>query len=155
MAKDRDERDEHNAVLLDSDLFFVVKIADTLKHLGYATHTVRTARDFAQALATQPPRVALVNTAARGVDFTQALAAAREAGVPTIAYGAHVDLATQQQAREAGATVVVANSRLAADLPAIVARALRRGADASETSADDGATSPARLPIPDQKPNDQ
>jgi DNA-binding NtrC family response regulator len=126
--------DQREVLLLDTDLFFVVKISDTLKHAGYTTRALRNEQDFAQALGSHRPLVALVNTAARGVDYARALAAARAAAVPSIAYGSHVDLATQQAARDAGATVVVSNSRLAADLPGIVARALQRGAtDSSPT----------------------
>ena len=136
------------AVVLDSDLFFVVKIADTLKYAGLTTRTVRTERDFAQALAARRPAVVLVNTAARGVDYAGALAVARDAGIPSVAYGAHVDIATQAAARAAGATVVVSNSRLSADLPGIVARALRRGTEAAELETD-VAAEPGEAPSGD------
>jgi DNA-binding NtrC family response regulator len=122
-------------LLLDTDLFFVVKVTDTLKHAGYTTHSVRNERAFAQALSARRPIAALVNTAARGVDYVEALAAARAVAVPAVAYGPHGDLAAQQSARDAGATLVVSNSRLAADLPGIIARALRQG-PASESCAE-------------------
>jgi hypothetical protein len=55
--------------------------------------------------------------------------------VPVIAFGSHVDLETQAEARKAGATRVIANSKLAADLPGIVQRALRKGvAEGGETA---------------------
>jgi DNA-binding NtrC family response regulator len=117
----------HDALLLDNDLFFSVKVADTLKHVGYRTRTVRALDAFVQVLTTAPlPTVALVNTGARGLDWRAAIAAARQAAVPIIAFGSHVDTQTQQEARDLGATSVIANSKLAADLPAVVARALRR-----------------------------
>jgi hypothetical protein len=117
----------HAALLLDNDLFFSVKIADTLKHVGYRTRTVRALDAFAQALAAdQPPTVALVNTGARSLDWRAAITAARRVGVPTIAFGSHVDMQTQQEARDLGATSVIANSKLASDLPGVVARTLRR-----------------------------
>jgi DNA-binding response OmpR family regulator len=115
-------------LLLDNDLFFAVKIRDTLAHAGYATHQARTLADFGRRLAEERPALVIVNTAARGVDWRAAIAAGREARVPVLAFGAHVDLATQAAAREAGATRVVANSRLAADLPGTVARTIRLGA---------------------------
>lgn len=116
------------ALLLDSDLFFSVKVTDTLKYVGYQTRTLRRVEDFAAALGGSPrPVVALVNTAARGVDWRAGIAAAHTAGVPVIAFGSHVDLATQEAARQAGATSVVANSKLASDLPGVVARTLQRG----------------------------
>ena len=118
------------ALLLDSDLFFAVKVAETLKHAGYATRSVRRAEDFSTALADAGadarPGVALVNAGARGLEWRSAVEMARAAGVPVVVYAPHVDVATHDAARAAGATSVIANSKLAADLPAVVARALRR-----------------------------
>jgi len=68
-----------------------------------------------------------VDTAARGVDWQAAIRAARAMGAPVVAFGSHVDLATQEAARRAGATSVIANSKLASDLPGVVERAMRRG----------------------------
>jgi DNA-binding NtrC family response regulator len=126
---------QRSALLLDNDLFFVAKITTTLKHAGYTTRTARTLDAFMQGLAGKPD-VALVNTAARGVDWRAGITAARDADVPVIAFGSHVDLETQAEARKAGATRVIANSKLAADLPGIVERALRAGAvrDEDETA---------------------
>ena len=115
---------QRSALLLDNDLFFVAKITTTLKHAGYPTRTARTLDAFTQGLA-EKPDIALVNTAARGVDWRAGIAAARAANVPVIAFGSHVDLETQAEARKAGATRVIANSKLATDLPGIVERALR------------------------------
>ena len=128
-------------LLLDSDLFFVVKVRTTLQHAGYTVQTARTAADFtrrlaaaAAAAAAAAPALALVNTAIAGQDWRGAITAARAAGIPVIAFGSHVDLETQQQAREAGATRVIANSKLAADLPGIVARTLRATSPATRPS---------------------
>jgi DNA-binding NtrC family response regulator len=135
---DEDEQSDQahrTALLLDNDLFFVAKITTTLKHAGYATRTARTLDAFTQGFA-EKPDIALVNTAARGVDWRAGIVAAREAGVPVIAFGSHVDLVTQAEARKAGATRVIANSKLATDLPGIVERALRAGSarDEDETT---------------------
>jgi DNA-binding NtrC family response regulator len=115
-------------LLLDNDLFFSVKIADTLKHVGFHTRTVRQLDAFRTALAERPPTLVLVNTGARGLDWRAAITAARKAPspVPVVAFGSHVDLQTQQDARDLGATSVIANSKLASDLPGVVARALDR-----------------------------
>ena len=121
-------------LLLDSDLFFVVKVRTTLQHAGYDVRTARTAADFTRRLAEDAPALALVNTAIAGQDWRGAITAARAASIPVIAFGSHVDLETQQQAREAGATRVIANSKLAADLPGIVARTLRATSPATRPS---------------------
>ena len=121
------------ALLLDTDLFFTVKVRDTLKHVGYETHSVRRLSDFARDLTDAAPVIALVNTAARGIDWQAGIAAAQAAGVPVIAFGSHVDLETQEKARQAGATSVIANSKLATDLPGVVARTLRRHQEQTKT----------------------
>src|SRR5947209_8019727 len=118
--------DARRILLLDTDLFFVAKITETLKHVGYRVRTARALDQFTRLLADERPLLALMNTAARGVDWQAAIGAAREAGVPVIAFGSHVDLETQAAARAAGATRVIANSKLASDLPDIVARTLRQ-----------------------------
>jgi DNA-binding NtrC family response regulator len=122
---------ERRALLLDPDLFFAVKVGATLKHIGVATTTVRTSGEWTRWLAAERFDLALVNTAARGVEWEQAIGAAISLGLPVIAYGSHVDTETMAQARAAGATRVIANSKLAADLPAIVAQTLQRAARAS------------------------
>ena len=121
-------------LLLDSDLFFVVKVRTTLQHAGYDVRTARTAADFTRRLAEDAPALALVNTAIAGEDWRGAIAAARAANIPVVAFGSHVDLETQRQARAAGATRVIANSKLAADLPGIVARTLRAPSQASDAA---------------------
>ncbi|HLY30468.1 MAG TPA: hypothetical protein VKQ36_05540 [Ktedonobacterales bacterium] len=117
------------ALLLENDLFFVVKVRDTLKRLGYRMYTARTLADFqqrAQASGDDRPALALVNISARGIAWEEAIRAAREAGAPVVAYGSHVDVAAQEAARQAGATSVIANSKLASDLPGVITRALQR-----------------------------
>lgn len=121
-----------HALLLDSDLFFAVKVIALLKRIGFETTTVRRDQDWAERMADGSASIALVNTAARGLDWRAAIIAARAAGLPVIAYGSHVDVETQSEARAAGATRVIANSKLAADLPEIVEQTLRR----SERRAD-------------------
>jgi hypothetical protein len=114
-------------LLLDPDLFFAVKVSATLKHVGIETTTVRQMAEWTRRLAGERFDIALVNTAARGVEWQAAIGAAREAGLPVIAYGSHVDAEAQALARAAGATRVIANSKLAADLPAIIEQTLQRG----------------------------
>ncbi|HZC07670.1 MAG TPA: hypothetical protein VE338_18685 [Ktedonobacterales bacterium] len=114
------------ALLLDPDLFFSVKVSATLKHMAITTTTVRQAGEWTRRLAAERFDIGLVNTAAPAKDWREAIASARAAGLPIIAYGSHVDIETQAQARAAGATRVIANSKLAADLPAIVEQTLQR-----------------------------
>ena len=114
-------------LLLERDLFFSVKIRDTLRHLNYETVTARNEEDFARKLIASVPKLAIVNIATAGVAWEQVIAQARAADVLVLAFGPHVDLEAQQQARQAGANRVVSNSKLAKDLPAIVERMLAGG----------------------------
>ena len=114
-------------LLLERDLFFSVKIRDTLRHLNYETVTARNEEDFARKLIASAPKLAIVNIATAGVAWEQVIAQARAADVLVLAFGPHVDLEAQQQARRAGANRVVSNSKLTKDLPAIVERMLAGG----------------------------
>jgi hypothetical protein len=78
------------------------------------------------------------------VEWKQAIGAARAVGLPVIAYGSHVDTETMTQARAAGATRDIANSKLAADLPAIVAQTLQRAARVSDLASAESASAAAR-----------
>lgn len=130
------------ALLLDPDLFFAVKVSATLKHIGVETATARQEAEWARRIAAESFDLTLVNTAARGVDWRQAIVDARAAGLPVIAYGSHVDTETQALARAAGATRVIANSKLAADLPAIVEQTLKRAAEQSAAKSERAPTPP-------------
>jgi len=125
MSDERDEMERRQVVALEPDLFFAVKITDTLKRAGFQTRIARNAAAFRDYLEGEGYALALVNTAARGIDWQAGVISAREVGVPVIAYGPHVDLDTQAAARAAGATRVITNSRLA-ELPAIIERVIAR-----------------------------
>jgi len=126
-------------LLLERDLFFRVKIQDTLRPLGYETVVARNQEDFVRKLSASAPVLAMVNTAIAGVAWEQVIAQAKAAGLPTLAFGPHVDLEAQQQARQAGADRVISNSKLAKDLPAIVMRMLgsSAGSDQNEAPGED------------------
>ncbi len=124
-------------LLLERDLFFIVKVRDTLKPLGYETQVARSAEDFARKLAAGAPALVMVHLGLAGVAWEEAIAQARATDVPTLAFGSHIDLEAQQAARRAGANRVIANSKLASDLPAIVERMLSQGVVASEEEEDE------------------
>lgn len=122
-------------LLLERDLFFSVKVRDTLRHLNYETVVARSEDDFARKLAASAPKLAIINIATAGVAWERVIAEARAADVPVLAFGPHVDLEAQQQARQAGANRVVSNSKLAKDLPALVGRVLASRANATQDEA--------------------
>jgi DNA-binding NtrC family response regulator len=114
------------AVLLDGDLFFAVKVADTLRHAGFEVRTLRKVEALADALAERTPDLVCINMAARGVDWQRGIEMAHSEGLAVLAFGPHVDTESQAAARRLGATTVIANSRLSEDLPDIALKTLRR-----------------------------
>ena len=113
-------------VALVHDLFFAVRIRDTLRPLGYRVEVANSEEKLAGALRGDPPALLLVDLAFAAIDPPRRIAAlkADEAtrAIPILAFGPHLDHAARKAAQDAGADRVVANSKLAEDLPALVAR---------------------------------
>ena len=68
---------------LEKDLFFSVKMRDTLRHYDMDVKTVRTLAAFEQGLATggdEKPALVIVNIATQGVDWEAAVREARATG---------------------------------------------------------------------------
>src|SRR3989440_6935383 len=112
---------------LEKDLFFSVKMRDTLRHHEMEVTTVRTLPAFEQHLAAtedKRPALVIVNTATQGVDWEAAIRQARAHGLPVLAFGSHMDLEARAKALQAGAQRVVANSKFTSDMPGLVKRML-------------------------------
>ncbi len=112
---------------LEKDLFFSVKMRDTLRQHGMEVTTVRTLSAFEQRLTPtehEQPVLVIVNTATAGVDWEAAIRAARARGLPVLAFGSHMDLEARAKALQAGAQKVVANSKFSSDMPGLVKRML-------------------------------
>ena len=121
---------------LEKDLFFSVKMRDTLRHHAMEVSTVRTLAAFEQRLVAsdaQRPQLVIVNTATVGVDWETAIRAAKALNIPILAFGSHMDLDARTKALQAGAQRVVANSKFSSDMPGLVRRMLDGAViDASE-----------------------
>lgn len=112
---------------LEKDLFFSVKMRDTLRHHAMEVKTVRTLAAFEQGLTAageEKPALVIVNTATTGVDWEAAIRQARASGYAVLAFGSHMDLEARARAIEAGAQRVVANSKFTSDMPELVKRML-------------------------------
>jgi DNA-binding NarL/FixJ family response regulator len=110
-------------VALEKDLFFSVKIRDTLRHHEIDVQNTRTLAAFEQALAVtgeKKPALVIVHIAVTGLDWIAAIRTARTAGYPVLAFGSHMDIAARKEALQAGAQRVVANSKFSRDLPELV-----------------------------------
>lgn len=124
---------------LEKDLFFAVKIRDTLRHHDMEVTTVRTLPALEERLTAtgaEKPALVIINTATKGVDWESAIRKARERELPVLAFGSHMDLEARARALEAGAQKVVANSKFATDMPGLVRRMLQ-GEPAGTASSDD------------------
>lgn len=122
---------------LEKDLFFAVKIRDTLKHHEMIATTVRTLAAFEQALSEdQQPALVIVNTAIKGVDWEAAIRLARTKELPVLAFGSHMDLEARQKALNAGAQQMVANSKFATDMPGLINRLLQSSHKPDEHNKD-------------------
>ena len=112
---------------LEKDLFFSVKMRDTLRHHDIEVKTVRTLAAFEQGLTAageEKPALVIVNTATTGVDWEAAIRQARASGYAVLAFGSHMDLEARARAIEAGAQRIVANSKFTSDMPELVKRML-------------------------------
>lgn len=128
---------------LEKDLFFSVKMRDTLRHYEMEVKTVRTLAAFEQGLAAggdEKPALAIVNTATQGVDWEAAIRQAWANGLPVLAFGSHMDLEARAKALQAGAQRVVANSKFTSDMPGLVQRMLSESNAFSSGETEDTAT---------------
>lgn len=115
---------------LEKDLFFAVKMRDTLRHHDIEVQTARTLAAFEQGLAgngAEKPALAIVNIATQGVNWAEAIRQARASGYPVLAFGSHMDLDARAQALAAGAQQVVANSKFTSDMLGLIQRMLAKG----------------------------
>jgi len=119
---------------LEKDLFFSVKMRDTLRHYDIVVKTARNLTAFEESLTAQDEEefaLVIVNIATIGVDWETAIRKARTAGLKVLAFGSHMDLEARSKALEAGAQRVVANSKFTSDMPALVQRMLDEPDDSS------------------------
>jgi len=121
---------------LEKDLFFSVKMRDTLRHHDMEVTTVRALPAFEHHLsADEKPALVIINTATKGVDWEAAIRAARAQNLPVLAFGSHMDLEARAKALQAGAQKVVANSKFTSDMPGLVTRMLH---DPASIATNDG-----------------
>lgn len=117
-------------IALEKDLFFSVKIRDTLSHHDMEVSIARNLSAFEKGLQTpHKPALAIVNISIQGVDWEEAIRAAVVQQLPVLAFGSHMDLEARKCALEAGATRVVANSKFTSDMPGLVQRLLTAPAE--------------------------
>jgi hypothetical protein len=93
------------------DLFFASKVKETLAAAGYEV-------DLVAAGAPVDADVLVVDLDAAGTAVTA------PPGTPRLGFYSHVDVETRERAEEAGFDLVVPRSRMAREMPELVARLL-------------------------------
>ncbi len=133
-----------HVLALEKDLFFAVKMRDTLRHYDIEVKIVRNLQAFEETLGAkvaQEYTLAIINTATVGVDWEAAIREARNAGLKVLAFGSHLDLEARSKALEAGAQRVVANSKFSSDMPGLVQRMLHEsGVSLNQTASEPEGT---------------
>ncbi len=104
-------------LIVEDNLFFVTRVEAALRSAGHQTRLVSSARD-ALAYADERPDAAVVDLHCPGA--LGLIPDLRKAGIPVAAYCGHAETDLRKQAKEAGASVLLANS----DIPAALERAL-------------------------------
>lgn len=120
------ERAGPRVVAVVRDLFFGLRIANSLRPRGYHVETVSTSRELHASLERWQPNLIVVDLSCAACDPIATIAALKASAitrtVPILAFGPHVDRAGRDAAKAAGADRVVANSKLHDDLVPLVAR---------------------------------
>lgn len=125
IAKDSIAKDTIVALL--ADLFFAPRFADLVGREGGTPIIVESPSAFVDAVDGNFPVLALVDLGVAG-DWEDAIRRIKlrphTRQVPIYAFGSHVDTATLQRARAAGADHAWARSRMMEEMPALIARHL-------------------------------
>lgn len=130
---------------LEKDLFFSVKIQDTLKHHGMQVTIIRTLSALTSRLSSAVtsidglPDLLIINTATQNLDWEAAIRLARAQQIPVLAFGSHMDLDARARALAAGAQKVVANSKFASAMAELVERLVKDPSTISAATTADAA----------------
>ena len=118
------------AVVLNRDLLFGSRIRSALSSLGLEARFVSTTEQFVAALHQEPGSVAIgivdMNGAVSWNVIHEAISGAIGGGVPTLAFGPHVDVDGRRAAKAAGVTRIVSNGQFHADMASLIDRYRRR-----------------------------
>lgn len=109
------------------DLLFSSKIRNVAKRLGIPIVFARTPAAILEQARTASPRLIVFDLNSSHIDGVTTLrslkADASLAGIPTLGFVSHVDVATEQAATAAGMDTVISRGGFAAHLPDILERA--------------------------------
>ena len=119
-------------VVLNRDLFFGIRIVNTLRARGFAVTLLPTTERLVERLqdGAAPPVLAMIDLgAALDWDVLRPILADPALTTPTLAFGPHKDVAAMRAAKAAGVTRLVSNGELHRDLVGLVERYARSAPD--------------------------
>jgi len=106
-------------VAVITDLMFQSRVREQAAALGYDVRVADGAATLRDALAADADLLVL-DLHVSGLDWREVVAAAKERGVPVLAFGRHTEASLLREARAAGCDRVVARSQLVEELPALI-----------------------------------
>ena len=125
---DAQPADRGQVLVLNRDLFFGLRIVNTLRALGYAVALVPTTPAFVERLrASDPPAVLGIVDLGAGPDWDalRPLLTSEPDATPILAFGPHKDVAAMRAAKTAGVARLVSNGEFHRDLVGLVERYAR------------------------------
>jgi CheY-like chemotaxis protein len=102
-----------------SDLMFQSRLREQARALGYEITVADTPESLRDGLA-RSPALFVIDLHVDGLDWRQAVEAAKRGGVPVLAFGRHTEAQLLRSAREAGCGRVVPRSTFVEELPRLI-----------------------------------
>ncbi len=130
-----------SALVIESDLFFSVRIEKTLQKMGHSVTVVTTGEQALTAAAANPPDIVILNFGEERLHAEETTRKLKEAHPETRVLGhiSHVNMTfVRPNAIHAGCDLLVANSALTMRLPQLVGKLLgkKTGDEAGSESAE-------------------
>jgi CheY-like chemotaxis protein len=116
--------DAKRIIAVIDDLMFQSRLVEQARALSYETRVADTPAALDAAFADGGGLV-VVDLHARAIDWREAVAAAKAAGLPVLAFGRHTEVALLREAREAGCDRVVPRSTFVEELALLLVELAR------------------------------
>ena len=131
------------ALVIESDLFFSVRIEKTLQKMGYAVKVTTTGEQALAEAAASPPDIVILNFGEERLHAEETTRKLKDAHHAALVLGhvSHVNMPfVRPNAIHAGCDLLVANSALTMRLPQLVEKLLgRQTNDTQETAENESA----------------
>jgi CheY-like chemotaxis protein len=114
-------------LLLCDDLTWLSRISSTAQVLGYKVKSMRTLAKLVALAEQEAPACVILDLDAAGANPAEVASRMEEIGCPArrVAFGAHVDVASLEEARAAGFDPVLTRGQMAAHLHRLLAEWLQ------------------------------